>query len=1139
MEREGKAWQKLPEVFCGRIGTGFQGFRFKNYKIQEFYKMLKNKLFPFFGVITLLFSCADADDKMFTLLSSRHTGIDFKNVLQETEEFNVLKYGYLYNGGGVAIGDLNNDGLPDIYFTGNMVGSHLYINEGDLEFKEVAKEAGVFAEGLWNTGVTMADVNADGFLDIYVCRSAAPAVSKRKNLLFINNGNLTFTEKAEEYGIADSGYSTQGSFFDYDRDGDLDLYVLNHSTQEYAGFGQITASLKNKKNKDYSDKLYRNDNGKYKEVSEEAGLISNVLGFGLGIAISDLNNDGWPDIYVSNDYNEQDYLYINKQDGTFAESLEQFIGHSSLFSMGSDIADINNDGFTDIMTLDMLPEGNDRQKMVSGPDNYDKYQRLVSSGFYNQTMRNMLQLNNQGKSFSEIGQFSGVSNTDWSWASLFADLDNDGFKDLFITNGYKKDYTNMDFMNYAVQEKLNENKTGQQKAIMELIENIPSTVAENYTYKNNGDLTFLKVNAAWGLDQKTLSNGASYADLDNDGDLDLIVNNIDERAFIYRNNSNLLNTNNYLKINLIGEGGNTHGIGAKVALMVAGQHLSQELFPTRGYQSSVDYGLVFGLGAANEISKLKITWPNGKVQLVEKVIANQTIALNQSDATTVDDKGQPNQKPFFTALPTDSLIAYVHKENNYNDFKREQLLPHKLSTQGPAIASADVNADGFNDVFVGGAKGTPGMLFFQTKSGGFRASTQVLFEEDKDAEDVAALFFDADNDGDTDLYVVSGGNEYDENSPMLQDRLYVNNGRGEFKKNNTMLPQMFTSGSCVAGSDFDADGDVDLFVGGRLVPGKYPSTPKSYILENDGKGNFKEVTQKVAPFLEYPGMVTDAIWSDFNGDARKDLILVGEFMGVRLFENTPNGLVEQNSANGLENSEGWWNKIASGDFDDDGDLDYVVGNFGLNSQLKASVEEPVTLYFKDFDANGSIDPILCSYVMGKSYPVFSKDDLLSQLGGLKGRYINYSDYANEQMGDIFSEEELRDASILTATNFATSYIENLGNGKFKTSPLPNAAQFSPVYGVYVQDINGDGNLDIVLGGNFFGNRVKYGRYDANKGTLLLGNGKGNFVAVAEEESGLNIAGEVRDVIPLKGANGLEYILFARNNMALEIYQLNK
>ncbi|TLP71712.1 RNA-binding protein [Maribacter sp. ACAM166] len=1075
---------------------------------------------------------------MFTLMTTRQTGIDFKNVLKETEEFNVLKYGYLYNGGGVSIGDINNDGLPDIYFTGNMVGSHLYINQGDFEFKEIAKEAGVFAEGLWNTGVTMADVNADGFLDIYVCRSAAPAVSKRKNLLFINNGDLTFTEKGEDYGIADSGYSTQGSFFDYDRDGDLDLYVLNHSTQEYAGFGQITASLKNRKNKAYSDKLYRNDNGKYKEVSDEAGLISNVLGFGLGIAVSDINNDGWPDIYVSNDYNEQDYLYLNNQDGTFTNSLEQFIGHTSLFSMGSDIADMNNDGFTDIMTLDMLPEGNERQKMVSGPDNYDKYQRLVNSGFHNQTMRNMLQLNNQGKSFSEIGQLSGVSNTDWSWASLFFDMDNDGFKDLFITNGYKKDYTNMDFMNYAVQEKLTENKTGEQKAIMELIANIPATVEENYSYKNNGDLTFEKMNSAWGLDQKTLSNGASFADLDNDGDLDLVVNNIDERAFVYRNNSEIQNNNNYLKIKLIGEGKNTYGIGAKIELMVANQIMAQEVSPSRGYQSSVDYGLVFGLGAFKSIPKLRVTWPNTKVQILDNVPTNQMLILKQSAASFEGEVNVALQKPFFVAIPEDSLITYTHVENNYNDFKREQLLPHKLSTQGPGIVAADVNGDGLSDIYIGGAKGTAGTLFYQAKSEAFTASTSKVFEEDKESEDIDALFFDADNDGDKDLYVVSGGNEYDENAQALQDRLYINDGRGKFSKNSTFLPQMLTSGSCVAGSDFDNDGDIDLFVGGRLVPGKYPSTPKSYLLENDGLGKFTDSTQKLAPLLENPGMVTDAFWGDFNDDGREDLILVGEFMGVRMFMNTADGLIEEDKANGLEDSEGWWNKIAAGDFDNDGDMDFIVGNLGLNSQLKASLNEPLTLYFKDFDGNGSIDPVLCSYILGKSYPVFSKDDLLSQLNGLKSKYVNYSDYADQQIGDIFSEEELKGASSLTAKNLATSYIENLGNGQFNISPLPISTQFSPIYGILVKDVNADGNMDVLMGGNFFGSRVKYGRYDANRGILLLGNGKGDFVETSTLESGLNVNGEVRGIMTLKLANGSESIIFAKNDAPVEIYKIN-
>ncbi len=1092
-------------------------------------------------LILLVSSCQKEDDsKQFTLLSPKTTGINFKNLVQETEEFNVLTYGYLYNGGGVSIGDVNNDSLPDIYFTGNMVGSHLYINQGNLEFKEIAKEAGVFAEGLWNTGTTMADVNADGLLDIYVCRSAAPSPTKRKNLLFINNGpssktgQVTFTERAAEYGIDDSGYSTQAAFFDYDKDGDLDLYVLNHSTQEYAGFGQITASLKDKKNPAYSDKLYRNDTGKFTDVSEEAGLTSNVLGFGLGLAISDLNGDGWLDMFISNDYNEQDYLYINNQDGTFSENLEHFIGHTSLFSMGSDIADINNDGYPDIMSLDMLPEGNARQKMVSGPDNYDKYQLLVQSGFYNQTMRNMLQLNNEGESFSEIGQFSGISNTDWSWASLFADLDNDGFKDVFITNGYKRDYTNMDFMNFAVQEKLKENKTGKQTAVMELLQNIPSTIEENYTYHNNGDLTFTKVNSEWGLDQKSLSNGAAYADLDNDGDLDLVVNNIESAAFLYRNNSEKFNDNHYLKIRLKGDDKNTFGIGSKITIAIGEQKLVQELMPTRGYQSSVDYTLIFGLGQAAEVDSVTVIWSDFKEQTLAKVAADQTLILKQSDAKEERKKAIIPKQTYFTDVSKDSLVPYIHKESNYIDFKREQLLPHKLSTQGPKMAKGDVNGDGLEDIFIGGAKGSAGELLLQNNTGHFY-TWRSDFDADSGSEDTDALFFDADNDGDLDLYVVSGSNEFEVDAAELQDRLYLNNGKGGFKNNPTSLPPMTVSGSCVKTNDFDNDGDLDLFVGGRGVPGQYPIATRSYILENDGKGNFKDITASVNNSLESPGMVTDAIWTDFNGDGKDDLILVGEFMAIRVFENTGGKLVELTEDSGLKDSQGWWNRIEAADFDNDGDIDYIVGNFGLNSQLKASPDEPVEIYYKDFDNNGSLDPILTSYIMGESYPVFSKDDLLGQLSGLKRKYVNYSDYADQKITDIFTPEELSDAKILEAKTLATSYIENLGDNRFKITPLPTPAQFSPIYGIIVQDFNGVGNLDIILAGNFFGTRVKYGRYDANKGLLLSGNGKGGFEPISTKESGLNIDGEVRDITSIKLADGQQLILFARNDQSVKEY----
>lgn len=1103
------------------------------------YKNLENmgySLKHFLLYLPMLFglSCQKIDDStLFSLMPGSKTGIQFKNSLRETEEFNVLEYGYLYNGGGVAIGDINNDGLPDIYFTGNMVGSHLYMNLGNFSFKEIAKEAGVFAEGLWNTGTTMADVNGDGFLDIYVCRSAAKDPNKRKNLLFINNGDLTFTEQAAQYGIDDSGYTTQAAFFDYDRDGDLDLYVLNHSTQEYAGFGQISQQLKNRKNTAYSDKFYKNENGHYIELGEEVGLTNNVLGFGLGIAISDFNDDGWPDMYISNDYNEQDYLYINNADGTFSEKLPDFIGHTPLYSMGSDIADINNDGYMDMMLLDMLPEGNYRQKMVSGPDNYEKFSRLEASGFYHQTMRNMLQLNNQGISFSEIGQFSGVSNTDWSWAPLFADFDNDGYKDLFITNGYKRDYTNMDFINYAVQEKLNENKTGKKTAIIQLLEKIPSTVIENYAYRNNKDLTFSKVGNEWGFNQKSLSNGAAYADLDNDGDLDLVVNNIDERAFVYRNNSEKLTGNNYLKIKLKGAGNNTFGIGAKIKLTTSGTSITQELMPVRGYQSSVDYALVFGIGSQQKIDSLKIIWPDAKEQVLKDITANQTLTLSQTDAIVPIVGTEATKTPYFTI---DSVIPFQHVESNFNDFQRERLLPQKLSTQGPKIAKGDIDGDGLEDIFIGGAKGSVGTIFKQTKSGSFIPIPQNAFTEDLYSEDVGALFFDVDNDVDMDLYVVSGGNEFESDDPLLQDRLYINNGKGSFKKTAGQIPVMRSSGSCVIASDYDNDGDLDLFVGGRLVPGKYPTTPRSYLLENDGKGNFLDVTKKISPSLEFVGMVTDALFTDIDNDQKQDLVIVGEWMPIRMFINQGKTFKEITDTAGTKGSEGWWNSIIAADFDNDGDMDFVVGNHGLNSQLKASPTEPVRLYVKDFDNNGTLDPIMCSYIMGEEYPVFSKDDLVDQLTMLKNRYVNYADYADQKITTIFSVEELKDVKILEANTFATSYVENLGDGTFKRSALPVAAQLAPIYGLVSHDIDNDGNQDLILGGNFFGSRIKYGRYDANKGLFLLGNGNGSFTGTKQSESGLNISGEVRDIVVVQLPDRTQLVVFAKNNAPVSTYK---
>ncbi|WP_422348431.1 VCBS repeat-containing protein [Flagellimonas sp.] len=1086
-------------------------------------------------VFCMLVSCKKIDSsKLFSKMPSSHTGIKFKNLVTETDEFNILTYGNIYNGGGVAVGDINNDGLQDLYFTGSMVGSRLYLNKGDFKFEEIAEKAGVFAEGLWNTGTSMADVNGDGLLDIYVCRSAAKDKEKRRNLLFINNGDLTFTERGAEYGLDDFGYSTQGNFFDYDKDGDMDVFVLNHSVQPYSSLKNASNKLRDKSYPDYADRLYRNDNGKFVDVSQEAGIMSSVLGFGLSVSVSDINDDTWPDIYISNDFHEHDFLYLNNGDGTFTESLKDFIGHTSHFSMGSDISDINNDGKPDVVTLDMLPEGNFRQKMVSGPDNYDKHQFLVDSDFHHQYMRNMLHLN-QGNSFAEIGQLAGIHATDWSWAPLFADFDNDGYKDLFVTNGVKRDYTNMDFMNFAVQKRLEEMDSGVETAIKDLLENIPSTIEENYAYRNKGDLTFGKVTADWGLDGKSLSNGAAYVDLDNDGDYDLVVNNTDDEAFIYRNNSELLENNNYLKIQLQGKDGNTLAVGAKVILKSDTLLLHQELYPARGFQSSVDPSLIFGLGSVQMVDNLKVIWPDGTVTVKSNIEANQTLQLAQTDAAVAEATEETSQTQYFSDITSDSLLVFNHIENMFVDFKRESLIPHQLSTQGPKIAKSDINNDGLEDIFIGGAKGSVGKILVQRRTGDFTETNALTFKDDEPSEDTAALFFDADNDKDMDLYVVSGSHEFEEEAPELQDRLYINNN-GSFTKKMSALPKMLTNGSCVRAYDYDQDGDQDLFVGGRSVPGQYPMAARSYVLENDGNGNFKDSTNEVNKDLSRIGMVTDALWTDFNGDGIKDLILVGEFMSIRFFSNENGKLIEATDAVDTQNSKGWWNKIVEGDFDNDGDQDYIIGNFGWNSQLKASPDEPVQLYAKDFDDNGAIDPILCSYLMGESYPVFSKDDLVEQLAGLKAKYVNYSDYASQKITDIFSPEELEDAYLLEANNFSTSYMENLGDGKFKLTPLPIQTQFSPIYAILAKDVNKDGNLDLVLAGNFYGTRVKYGRYDANNGLLLLGNGQGDFQAVADVESGLNVAGEVRDLVMINGNSEAPLLLFARNNQPVLVYR---
>ena len=1090
--------------------------------------MLKSKIFILFWVGILFlgaFSCSDSKKK-FTLLSPRKTGIKFKNILKETKDFNVLTYGYLYNGGGIAIGDVNNDGLEDIYFTGNMVASRLYINQGNLNFKEVAEEAGVDAPGLWNTGTTMVDINGDGWLDIFVCRSAAANPILRKNLFFINNGDMTFTESAGLLGINDTGYTTQVLFFDYDRDNDLDLYVLNHSVQKYAGFSKVLSTLKNKSNKNYGDRLYENVGGIFLDKTEKAKIKTNVLGFGLGIASSDFNNDNWPDLYISNDYNEQDYLYINNQDGTFSDKLDEYITHTSMFSMGSDVADINNDGFTDILTLDMLPEGNARQKMVFGPDNYDKYQRLVKSGFYNQTMRNMLHLNQEGAFFTEIGQLSGVSNTDWSWSSLFADFDNDGFKDLFITNGYKRDYTNMDFINYAVQQKINETQNKKEIAVVDLIEKMPPIQEINYMFKNLDGIHFKKMNESWGLDQKTISNGAVYSDLDNDGDLDIIVNNIDNPASIYRNNSNF-DSGNSVQITLKDpQSQNKEAIGARVTLYSDSLLVQQVNQPVRGYQSSVSRRLFYGIGNREKIDSIEIIWPDGQKQISYDPVFSPFLSITKKITSEKNISLKiPGSLFNFTKLKASQKI--VHKENEYVDFKEQRLLPYFLSTQGPRIAIGDSNGDGIEDIYLGGSMGTAGSLWIQNASGSFTKSAQKLFEQDKIKEDVDALFFDCDNDGDQDLYVVSGGTE-NESEENYQDRLYIN-VNGKFNLSDG-LPRYFKSGSCVTASDIDNDGDLDLFVGTRQTPGRYPEVSPSQLLINNGSGGFRIANERI-PNNNNLGNVTDALWEDINGDNQKDLVVVGEWMPITvLFQKNGTFIDSQNET--LKNTTGLWNRIVRGDFNQDGRIDFALGNYGMNSQLKP----PLSLYYDDFDNNGSIDPILCVLESGKEYPFLSKDDIQSQLVSLKSKYVSYSSFADQTIQDVFDQKTLQKANKLNAKLLKSSVLLNISNNTFEIKPLPDLAQISPVFGIIASDFDQDGNLDIITGGNLFGTRVKLGRLDASKGEFFKGNGNGLFQSIPYSKSGLKSEGEIRDIVVIN-IGGKPHLIFAKNNAPIEVYEL--
>jgi hypothetical protein len=1105
-----------------------------------------NKLFQqllFTGIIALT-SCAHPTENkdtnvnngspLFTLLAPEQTHVDFSNTLTEGLNTNVLMYEYFYNGGGVATGDLNGDGLPDIYFTGNMTDNKLYLNKGHMQFTDVTAMADVAGRpGPWKTGVTMADVNGDGKLDIYICYSGNVRPEKRQNQLFINDGNDKdgvphFTDRAQQYGLADDGYSTQAVFFDYDKDGDLDMFLLNHSPIQLPVLDEVnTVAALKKTNSPNGVRLYRNDNGVFKNVTAQAGISSTDLTYGLGAAIADINGDGWPDIYISNDYTIPDFLYINNGDGTFTNKLQTSVGHTSQFSMGNNVSDINNDALPDIFTLDMLPEDNHRQKLLFAPDNYEKFDLTLRTGFYYQYMRNMMHINNGNGTFSEIGQLSGISNTDWSWAPLFADYDNDGWKDLFVTNGYTRDFTNMDFVKYMGD--FLKDKRLMRKDIFNLVQQMPSSQVKSYLFKNNGNLTFTNTSATWGITQSSNSNGAAYVDLDNDGDLDLVTNNINQPAFIYQNESDKQANNHYLQLKLNGGAKNTQGIGAKVTIYTKNKKQYLEQMPSRGFQSSVSPILHFGLGKDNEVDSLRVIWQQGKQQVIKNIKANQQLTLDEKNA--VNNTEVPKiPKTLFTEVT--SPINNKQEKNAINDFKRQPLMINPLSFSGPCITKGDVNGDGLEDVYIGGGSGKPGTLYIQQAGGKFTAKPQPAFEADKKSTDADAAFFDANGDGKPDLYVCSGGyDNYVPDDPLLQDRLYLNDGKGNFAKSKNTLPVMRSSKSCVKVTDINADGYPDLFVGGRVIPGRYPETPQSYILINDGKGHFSDETTKYNAQLQHIGMVTDAAWVDMNGDKKPDLVLVGEWMPVTVFINENGKFVDNTKAYFDKPNSGWWNKLLVDDFNHDGHPDLFVGNQGLNTQCKASDKEPAEMYYKDFDDNGAVDPIFCFYIQHQSYPYISRDELLEQISMMRPRFPDYKSYADASLTDIFTTLELKGAAHLQANNLATTCFLSDGKGKLHPSELPLAVQFSPVYTITTLDYNHDGNKDLLLCGNINRARLRLGKYDANYGILLKGDGKGHFEYIPQLQSGFKLWGDVRSVVEIN-----QTLLFGINQQGVKAYK---
>ena len=1105
--------------------------------------------FAGFILIFFLFSCTNKKQEKNLFQIVDNSGISFDNKVEDDSLENSFLFRNFYNGGGVAIGDINNDGLPDVFLTSNQGANKLYLNKGNFKFEDISDKAGIIKDDKWNTGVVLVDINGDGWLDIYVCSSGRMRTGNRKNKLYINNHNLSFTESAAQYGLDISAYTTQVSFFDYDLDGDLDCFMINNSP---IPINQLNYS--NRRDlpenqwpvadflKGGGDHLFRNDNGHFTEVTKEAGIHGSLISFGLGVSIGDINGDGYPDVFVSNDSYERDYLYINQKNGTFKDEMEDWMQHTSFSSMGADIADINNDGYPDLFTTDMLPLNDYRLKTTGAFDNIDLFNAKLKAGFYYQYTQNCLQLNNKDGMFKEIANYSGVCATDWSWGALMFDMDNDGWNDIYVCNGVNRDVTNLDFMNFFADETYhNMVLSGKKKEVDELLRQIPRTPLPNKVYHNNHNLKFADIGENWGFTQPSFSNGAAYGDLDNDGDLDLIVNNENQPAFVYKNNSRELNHNNYVAISLKGKGKNQFAIGSLVKLYAGNEILSREMVPSRGFQSSVDYKIIIGLGKITNIDSLIVVWPDRSFSKLEKPAINQTHKIQQPDAKNIIPDAMTEKQPtFFTKIQSN---FDKHEENDVIDFYTERNIPRLLSKEGPKAAVGDVNADGLDDVFIGGTPGHPGQLYIQTpegkpayRTGRFVKKEQKEFARFSDFEDVAVLLFDCDHDGDLDLLICPGGNNATPGSRELQLRLFKNDGKGNFSLDASAFPNVGTNVSVAIANDFNGDGYPDLFIGSRSYPELYGVTPESFLFVNDGSGHFRDIAKTQNPSIADIGMVCGAVWADIAGDRQKELIIVGEWMTPRIFSFNGNHFEEVKT--NLGNMFGWWQTVSSADVNGDGKMDLILGNIGENFYLQPDEKRPVKLWINDYDQNNSVEKIMTYTADGKDMPVFLKKDMEDQLPSIKKANLKNEAYARKSIQELFPEG-LLSKSVVKKFNYCSSCIAiNNGNGNFTVQKLPPVMQLSCINVIHCMDVNGDGHVDLVAGGNQFGFLPQFERLDASLGDVLVNTGKGEFVWQEATKTGLDLRGEERDIAEIK-TNNEDCLLFLQNNEVPALYKLNK